>query len=132
MYARTSLWETDELVFTETSTTGGYFDDDENWVPGESSNTTCLGSLQPYTTTNTKRLVLPSGIKEEDARMFYSKTCNLKAASEVTEEYAATTIIDGKEFYVDRKGDWSRIGVCLRHYAYLLIKRPLNPLTSET
>ncbi len=132
MYISKSLWATDELTFTEEDPSSGYYDTHRNWVSGTTTEVVAEGSLQPFKTTNTQRLVLPSGIKDEDARIFYSKVSDLKAAEDFTMQLASTAVVDGRVFFIDQKGDWSRIGTYLKHYAYLLIKKPQNPLTSET
>ncbi len=132
MYVTTSLWETDELAFTEIDETGGYFTEGRDWVEGEPTTRNVLGSLQPVDITSTSRLPLPSGVKEEDARVFLTKDGDLKSAKDFNNQQAATTVIDGQPYFVDKKGDRSRIGTHLRHYVYLLVKSPKPTLTSET
>lgn len=132
MYPSTNIWETDTLIFSEENPTAGYFDDDENWIQGTVTEVTAVGSLQPFLTTSIRRIVLPRGVKEEDARLFYTKASNLKSAKDSTRQEASVTTINGEEYYIEEKGDWSRLGTYLKHYVYLLVKRPQNPLTSDT
>lgn len=134
MYAQSSLWETDELVFSEVDGALGYYDENMNWVAGTPIITEVVGNLQPYQTTSQMRLVLPDGVREEDAYYFYSKdlTVDLKPAKEVGRQLASRTVIDGEEFILDQKGNWSRQGTALRHRAYLLIRLAQDPLAEAT
>jgi len=133
MYSISGIWETDELTFTIEDASGGYFDDNENWVQGDLTTEDVKGSLQPFRTVSQTQLTLPSGVKSDDARLFYTRSdVDLSSAKDRGDKLGDTTVIEGSPYFIQDKGNWSRLGVCANHKVYLLLLNQQRPLTEDT
>lgn len=133
MYSTSGIWESDSLTFTIEDSSGGYFDDNENWVQGELTTVTVAGSLQPYRTVSQTQLTLPSGVKSDDARLFYTRSStDLTSAKDRGNKLGDTTTVEGSPYFIHDKGNWSRLGVCANHKVYLLLLNQQAPLTEDT
>jgi hypothetical protein len=131
MYAK-SLWESDELVFSSVDPSAGYYDEDMSWVEGARVDSSPIqGSLQPLDGTHARQVTTPRGVTLEGAWMFATKDGNLASADEVTLDLAPRTTIQGREYYVARKGDWTSPGNRAKHYLYILLVCPRDTKVSE-
>lgn len=120
-----SLLRTHTQVFTwlGDAITQGFVDKNGNWIPpvDTSDSITSYGSLQPYSTGNS-RLVLPEGMREKDACLWYS-TDDIRSLDDAEKLEPAVTNIRGNVYEVAKKADWTGYGLSTDHYEYLLVKQ---------
>lgn len=127
-----STFDVDSLIFTQEDPDSGYYDDNMNWVASSVELDPIRGLLQPFAGTDRKQMTLPAGIRAEDVWLFTTRDGSIKAAEEVSQQLAAKTTIGNREYYVQRKGDWSRIGIHSKHYSYMLVLMPRDTGVSTT
>jgi hypothetical protein len=76
------------------------------------------GSLQPFSKKQ-NRVGLAEGFREEDYLVYYTQS-DLRAMEQFENLQPDTCTINGKQFKVTRKGDWSGFGLKVDNYEYYL------------
>lgn len=106
--------------------TGDYFDETtRKSVRGAPVDVETIGNLQPYR-NGTGQVVLPDGITQNDAIVYYTTT-KLSSADQFTNTSADYTEIDGLEYQVFFAENWTRTNLSLAHYKVILIRRDKLP-----
>ena len=99
----------------------GYYDKSGQYV---SATTVTLidavGNLQPWTPYN-NQLVLPEGTREQDLRIYYTKT-ELRVVDQYENLPADETTIDGDNWTVFTKQPWTGYSLTPDHNSYVLIR----------
>lgn len=115
------LLETHQITFTRhgSNTDKSYVDIDGNIVsPTTTSLIETQGSLQPFSKKQ-NRVALDEGMREEDFYVYYSKS-DLRTTNQFTNELPDTCSIDGQEYKVTRKGNWTGYGLTVDNNEYYL------------
>jgi hypothetical protein len=115
------LLQTHKIVFTRHGS-----DSDKTYVdeygdtisPSETSEIVTCGSLQPFSKKN-NRVGLPEGFREEDFYVYYTKS-SLRTTNQFQNEIPDTCSIEGREYKVTTKGNWTGFGLSVDNYEYYL------------
>lgn len=117
-----ALMSTHSLIFSIPGVS--YRGSDSLWVEGTPSALKTIGSLQAFS-RGKETLVLPEGLRSQDARVYYSKD-TIPLLDEYTESKASSVTIDGKKFYAFDVEHNVGFGLVADHYKYYLLRKPLN------
>ncbi len=101
-------------------------DTDKTWIdeygdiqrPTEVTEIETCGSLQPFSKKQ-NRVGLDEGFREEDFLVYYTKA-DLRTTEQFSNDIPDTCTIDGKEYKVTRKGNWTGFDLCTDHNEYYL------------
>lgn len=115
-----------ELVFLRDTGKGGYNEAGE-WEESSRVRIPMRGSLQPFTMNKSSTLVLPEGIKYNDAKVFYS-TETIQTVDQFDMTKADVTFIEGLEYVAMGVADWRyAVSQRMRHCETLLVRRDKLP-----
>lgn len=118
---RIKLLETSSIDFTRhgSATDKTYVDKSGATIaPTATSIISTVGSLQPFSKKQ-NRVALDEGMREEDFYVYYTKSV-LRTTNQFTNELPDTCTIDGDEYKVVRKGNWTRYGLAVDNNEYYL------------
>lgn len=87
-------------------------------TPTTTSTIETCGSLQPFSKKQ-NRVGLPEGFREEDFLVYYTQS-ELRTTEQFSGLLPDRCTIDGKDYKVTRKGDWSGFGLRADNYEYYL------------
>ncbi len=115
------LLQTHSIDFTRhgSDTDKTYVDVDGSIVtPTTTSTISTEGSLQPFSVKQ-NRVALDEGMREEDFFVYYSKSV-LRTTNQFSNLLPDTCTIDGDEYKVTRKGNWTGYGLLVDNNEYYL------------
>lgn len=115
------LLQTHKITFTRhgSATDKTYVDEyGDTIAPNTTSQIETCGSLQPFSKKK-NRVGLPEGFREEDFLVYYS-TADLRTTEQFDNLLPDTCTIDGKEYKVVRKGNWTGFGLTVDNNEYYL------------
>lgn len=108
-------------------TGNGYWDEAGKWREGVREPIVFRGSLQPFSMGRSKTLILPEGLKSQDAKVFYS-TETIYTVDQFSMTKADVVFIDCLEYVALSTDDWRHtVSSRLRHCETLLVRRDKLP-----
>ncbi len=115
------LLQTSQITFTRhgSDTDKSFVDVDGSIVtPTTTSLIETEGSLQPFSRKQS-RIALDEGMREEDFFVYYSKS-ELRTTNQFDNNLPDTCVIDGQDYKVTRKGNWTGFGLLVDNNEYYL------------
>lgn len=120
-FTNIELLQTSAITFTRhgSDTDKSFVDVDGSIVsPTTTTLIDTVGSLQPFSRKQS-RVVLDEGMREEDFFVYYSKS-ELRTTNQFENNLPDTCVIDGQDYKVTRKGNWTGFGLSVDNNEYYL------------
>ena len=105
----------------------GSWGEDGAWHESPRKLIKIRGSLQPFTMNKSSTLILPEGLKYNDAKVFYSAE-QIQTVDQFEMSKADVTYIEGLEYVALGVADWRHaVSSRMRHCETLLVRRDKLP-----
>ena len=117
-----SLINRTSLNIYRKTASGGYLDDNGNWVDSATETVIPIKcSLQPFRNGD-QQIDLPEGISSKDSYFIFTKT-EVLSADDRTDTKADETEIKGVRYECFWVEDWTHYGLSTDHYKCVFIKK---------